>query len=217
MRSTLQGARSRSPWANTSACHAPIAASTSSGGWTPPAFSISATTPWMTSSRARRVPSPQLIGTPERATLDLNTLSERGVNIVGRLVGVNDGVAQFSGSLRNHCAMADLKLTRLLDTIDAWVARGGNCGTASAPERFAATRVDETPRLSLDLANQRIGTVIWATGFRPDYSWLQVPARSTARDSLLHDGGVAARTRAVRARIAFHAQTEVVLHSRRRR
>src|SRR6516164_10394892 len=57
--------------------------------------------------RARRVPSPQLIGTPERATLDLNTLTRRGVEIVGRLVGVRDNKAQFSGSLRNHCAMAD--------------------------------------------------------------------------------------------------------------
>jgi putative flavoprotein involved in K+ transport len=140
--------------------------------------------------RARRVPSPQLVGSPERATLDLNTLTERGVNIVGRLVGVNEGVAQFSGSLSNHCAMADLKLTRLLDTIDGWVARGGNCGAASAPERFAATRVEERPRLTLDLEDQRIGTVLWATGSRPDYSWLQVPALDR-KGQLLHEGGVA--------------------------
>ena len=90
--------------------------------------------------RARRVPSPQLIGTPQRATLDLNALSERGVGIVGRLVGISDGKAQFSGSLSNHCAMADLKLTRLLDTIDAWVERAGEM-RACPPERFAATRV----------------------------------------------------------------------------
>jgi len=141
--------------------------------------------------RARRVPSPQLIGSPERATLDLNTLTERGVEIVGRFVGVNDGVAQFSGSLRNHCAMADLKLTRLLDTIDGWVARGRNYGAVAAPERFAATRVDEKPRLSLDLNKQRIGTVIWATGFRPDYSWLQVPPALDRKGHLLHEGGVA--------------------------
>src|SRR4029450_13046774 len=69
--------------------------------------------------RARRVPSPQLVGTPERASLDLNALQDRGVRLVGRLVGIARGTAQFSGSLRNHCAMADLKLTRLLDRIDA--------------------------------------------------------------------------------------------------
>jgi len=139
--------------------------------------------------RARRVPSPQLIGSPGRETLDLNALTERGVNIVGRLVGVRDGVAQFSGSLRNHCAMADLKLTRLLDTLDGWAVRNGGA-EIPAPERFAATRVDENPSLTLDLVRERVGSVIWATGFRPDYSWLQVPALDR-KGQLIHDGGVA--------------------------
>jgi putative flavoprotein involved in K+ transport len=142
------------------------------------------------SVRARRVPSPQLVGTRERATLDLNLLRERGVNIVGRLVGVRDGVAQFSGSLRNHCAMADLKLTRLLDTIDAWIAGHGGCALA-ASERFEATYVEDKPRLALDLKRPQIGTVIWATGSRPDYSWLQVPALDR-KGQLRHDGGVVA-------------------------
>jgi putative flavoprotein involved in K+ transport len=139
--------------------------------------------------RARRVPSPQLIGTPQRATLDLNTLTESGVDIVGRLVGINDGKAQFSGSLRNHCAMADLKLGRLLETIDAWAEQSGKSGEVAAPERFAATRVEDTPSLSLDLASGRIGTIIWATGFRPDYRWLDVPALDR-KGLLRHDGGI---------------------------
>jgi len=135
------------------------------------------------------VPSPQLIGTPQRATLDLNTLTESGVDIVGRLVGINDGKAQFSGSLRNHCAMADLKLGRLLETIDAWAEQSGKSGEVAAPERFAATRVEDTPSLSLDLASGRIGTIIWATGFRPDYRWLDVPALDR-KGLLRHDGGI---------------------------
>jgi putative flavoprotein involved in K+ transport len=138
--------------------------------------------------RARRVPSPQLTGT--RATLDLNLLRERGVNIVGRLVGVREGVAQFSGSLRNHCTMADLKLTRLLDAIDAWIAANGG-RTMAAPERFEPTHVEERPRLTLDLKTPQMGTVIWATGSRPDYSWLQVPALDR-KGQLRHDGGVVA-------------------------
>jgi putative flavoprotein involved in K+ transport len=139
--------------------------------------------------RARRVPSPQLIGTPQRSTLDLNMLTETGVDIVGRLVGINDGKAQFSGSLRNHCAMADLKLGRLLETIDAWAQHSGKSGEVAAPERFAATRVEDAPRLSLDLASGRIGTIIWATGFRPDYQWLHVPALDR-KGLLRHDGGI---------------------------
>jgi putative flavoprotein involved in K+ transport len=59
--------------------------------------------------RARHVPSPQLIGTPERATIDLNTLTARGVRVVGRLGRIHDGVAQFSGSIANICKLADLR------------------------------------------------------------------------------------------------------------
>jgi putative flavoprotein involved in K+ transport len=141
--------------------------------------------------RARRIPSPQLIGTPERSTLDLNSLTRRGVEIVGRLVGIDGNKARFSGSLRNHCAMADLKLTRLLDRIDAWAVQNGVHGAIGEAERFDATAVPETPRLELDLARSRIGTVIWAIGFRPDYSWLHVPAFD-AKGRLRHDGGVVA-------------------------
>ena len=65
--------------------------------------------------RARRLPSPQLVGTPERATIDLNSLRQAGVELVGRLAGLRDGKAQFSGSLANVCALADLKMNRLLD------------------------------------------------------------------------------------------------------
>jgi putative flavoprotein involved in K+ transport len=68
--------------------------------------------------RARHVPSPQLVGTPDHADLDLNTLTANGADLVGRIAAVSDGRASFSGSLRNVCNLADLKLSRLLDTID---------------------------------------------------------------------------------------------------
>ena len=139
-------------------------------------------------ARARRVPSPQLIGSPQRS-LDVNTLIERGVDIVGRFVGLSDGKAQFSGSLRNHCAMADLKLERLLQRIDTWAELNGKSAQVGPPERFAATRVADAPRLSLDLKRNRIGTLIWATGFKPDYGWLRVPAFDRKGD-LRHDGGI---------------------------
>ena len=70
--------------------------------------------------RARRVPSMQLGGSPERSSFDLNALTATGVTLVGRLAGLRDGRAQLSGSLRNKCDLADLKLGRLLDTIDEW-------------------------------------------------------------------------------------------------
>ncbi|MBI2754042.1 MAG: NAD(P)-binding domain-containing protein [Betaproteobacteria bacterium] len=141
--------------------------------------------------RARRVPSPQLVGTPERATLDLNVLRGEGadgVEVVGRLAGVRDGKAQFSGSLRNVCALADLKMNRLLASIDEWAERNGLAGVAGAAERYAATDVGASPRLSLALGKD-VRTVIWATGFRPDYSWLQVPVFDR-KGELKHDRGV---------------------------
>ena len=139
--------------------------------------------------RARNVPSLQLAGSDDRRTLDLNSLTAIGVKFVGRLAGINDGRALFSGSLRNQCALADLKMNRLLDTIDEWAAAHGLDSKVSAPQRFAATEVEASPPLGIDLKRGGIRTVIWATGFRPDYSWLDVPVLDR-KGRVRHDGGV---------------------------
>ncbi|MFO1271211.1 MAG: NAD(P)-binding domain-containing protein [Rubrivivax sp.] len=141
-------------------------------------------------ARARRLPSPQLVGTPERATLDLNVLRAEGVEVVGRLVGLRDGQALFSGGLRNTCALADLKLGRLLDTLDTFAAENGLDRTQAAPERFAPTVPAKAPRLMLPLGRE-IRTVVWATGWRPALSWLQLPVFDAA-GALRHDRGVLA-------------------------
>ena len=141
-------------------------------------------------NRARRVPSPQLIGTPERATLDLNSLTAQGVELVGRLSNIRNGQAQFSGSLRNACQLADLKMNRLLDGIDAWARQHGKEDEVARPERFEPTRIKESLRLDLDLNGGEIRTIVWATGFRPDYSWLDVPVLDR-KGNIRHDGGVA--------------------------
>ena len=142
-------------------------------------------------TRARRLPSPQLVGTRERSTLDLNTLNTMGVQIVGRLAAVRDGRALFSGGLRNLFALADLKLERLLDTFDAWARTTAREGDVDVPERFEPTRVPESSPLQLDLRSGRIRSIVWATGFRPDYGWLHVPVIDD-KGHLQHDGGVVA-------------------------
>jgi putative flavoprotein involved in K+ transport len=139
--------------------------------------------------RARNVPSAQLVGTPERMTLDLNTLRAMGVRLVGRLAAVRDGVAQFSGSLRNVCALADLKMGRLLDTIDDWAREHGRDAEVGPPYRPEPTEVDASPPLELDLRSGEISTILWATGYRPDYTWLDVPVLDR-KGRLRHDGGV---------------------------
>jgi putative flavoprotein involved in K+ transport len=139
--------------------------------------------------RARGLPSPQLIGTPERATLDLNVLRAAGVEIVGRLAAIRDGHALFSGGLRNQFALADLKMERLLATFDEWARSTTLDVEVGPPERFEPTRAPEAPRLSLDLRSGEIRSIVWATGFRPDYRWLEVPVLNR-KGELRHDGGV---------------------------
>jgi putative flavoprotein involved in K+ transport len=144
-------------------------------------------------NRARNVPSLQLAGYSDYRDVDLNALTALGVRLVGRLAGIRDGVAQFSGSLANVAALSDLKMNRLLGLIDDWAARneivGEMSGGVPPPQRFERTRVPAAPPLTLDLERGGIRSVIWATGFRPDYSWLDVPVLDR-KGRIRHDGGV---------------------------
>ena len=139
--------------------------------------------------RGRNIPSPQLVGTPDRATLDLNALTAQGVALVGRLGAIRDGVALFSGSLRNVCSLADLKLGRLLDRFDEWALGSGVDGDVDP----APPGADSSRRRAAALAGSPLGgdrnAIVWATGFRSDYSWLQVPVLDR-KGRLRHDGGV---------------------------
>jgi putative flavoprotein involved in K+ transport len=142
-------------------------------------------------NRARSVPSLQLAGYPDRRTLDLNWLRRIGVKLVGRLAGLRDGKLQFAGSLANKAALSDLKMNRVLESVDAWATANGLDAQVGPPERLEPTRVDAAPPLSLDLKRGEIRTIVWATGYRPDYSWLHVPVIDH-KGRLRHDGGIVA-------------------------
>ena len=139
-------------------------------------------------ARARRLPSLQLVGSPEQRDLDLNTAAANGVNPVGRLAGIRAGRAQFSGSFANMCTSADLKQNRLLDEIDEYAASHGLDAEIGPTWRPAPTSVGR-PALELDLRS--VGSVVWATGFRPTYPWLD-ESLVDSRGRLVHDGGVLA-------------------------
>jgi putative flavoprotein involved in K+ transport len=140
-------------------------------------------------TRARHLPSPQLTGTGHAAITDLNSLTGQGVRIVGRLGRITDGNAQFSGSLSNVCKLADLKMNRFLNRSDQWAAESGLDDELPPTHRFDPTYVDPRTPLELDLTTGQITAIIWATGFRPDHAWLDVPAFDPA-GRLRHDGGV---------------------------
>lgn len=140
--------------------------------------------------RARHLPSTQLVGTPERTDLDLNSLSRQGVRLAGRLAGVTGRTLQFSGSLKNVAKLADLKERRLLEFFDEWATQQGIDDQVGPVERFAPTRIEQNPPLTLDLTAEGIRTVVWATGYLPDYSWLDVDGVLDRKGQLRHDGGV---------------------------
>ncbi len=134
-------------------------------------------------ARARRQPSPQLVGTPERVTLDLNALSALGVELVGRLAVVRDGRALFSGGLRNVFSLADLKMNRLLGTFDEWALTSGRDGEFLAPERPAPTRAPASARLQLDLTSGEVSGGRLGDRLPPRLRVARRPGDSTRRAS----------------------------------
>ncbi|MFK7917161.1 MAG: NAD(P)-binding domain-containing protein [Ilumatobacter sp.] len=134
----------------------------------------------------RRRPSMQLVGSADRRNLDLNTLGEHGANIVGRFVEVRDGLACFDDSLAATTAAADHAMFDLLTDIEKFIAHSGLGAELAEPQLPARTCVG--PGIEpLDL--DRLGSVIWATGFRPHLPW--VDGRwLNERGAIVHDGGV---------------------------
>jgi putative flavoprotein involved in K+ transport len=139
--------------------------------------------------RGRSLPSPQLVGSVQRSTLDLNRLIDQGIKIRGRLAGFSESQAQFSGSLKNTCALADLKMDRLLNSIDDWITANDQNARFDPPVRYLRTKVEESPPLLMNLADNNIKTILWATGYRPDYSWLNLPIIDH-KGRIRHEGGI---------------------------
>jgi putative flavoprotein involved in K+ transport len=140
-------------------------------------------------ARARTAPSRPLIGHPSNCDIDLNILQDAGIEIVGRLSAISEGTAWFSGSLAHLCASADLKMHRLLDRIDAWLLAKGAAEVFPHQDRPAATRIPTEPRLSFSLQQERVSSIVWATGFEADHSWLNLPVFDR-KGRIQHDGGV---------------------------
>jgi putative flavoprotein involved in K+ transport len=121
---------------------------------------------------ARRAPSLQLSGRGRPVGLD--ALAAGGVRLAGRLVAADGRRLSFADDLPATTGAAQARLERLLRTIDAHVTHSGGeeCASpADPPPPFTAPAGPAT----LDLRRAGIGTVIWATGYRPAYPWLRVP------------------------------------------
>jgi len=134
-------------------------------------------------ARTDREPSLQLTG-DDRA-VDLAALRDRGVRLAGRFVDLHGGVARFADDLTDTVAAADIRMRRVLSTIDRYA--GGLSGVPNEDPPRPVT-VPRGPS-RLDLGRAGIGAVVWATGSRPSYPWLAVPVLDTA-GRLRHRRGV---------------------------
>ena len=139
-------------------------------------------------ARARAEGALQLIGRDDHRDVDLPALQRLGVHLAGRLVGADGNRVHFAPDLRASTAAADERLTRLLVRIDDHITRSGLDAEVLRPPTPTAVRPDG--RLTrLDLRREGVGAVLWATGYRRPYPWLQVPVLDGAGE-IRHRRGV---------------------------
>jgi putative flavoprotein involved in K+ transport len=132
---------------------------------------------------ARRENSLQLVGHQDPQVrdrdLDLRSLHERGVRLLGRLDGVEGTVASFAVDLADRVAEADRRMHHFLDAVDCYLERVSPADEALPVVRPCPLEVTD-PATRLNLATENIRTVLVAAGYRPHHSWLSVPV--LARD-----------------------------------
>lgn len=133
---------------------------------------------------ARRQPLAQLAGRPDRSDVDLSTLQQQGVALFGRFAGAEPGRINFADDLAANVACAEARQQRLLARIDAYAGTSVEAG-----HDIKLVDLTGCPKHSLSVRNDRIGTIIWATGYRTDFSW--VDAHVVRSDGqLIHRDGV---------------------------
>ena len=126
------------------------------------------------SARAPFEPSFQVAGRPDRRTVDLASLQSNGVRLVGRVSAADGNQVRLSRDLPDLLADADRRLRRLLAAVDAHIDAAGNGRDHPPSSSFARVAVPSKVE-SLDLRRAGIRTVVWATGHRRAYPWLDAP------------------------------------------
>ncbi|MDN0077643.1 NAD(P)/FAD-dependent oxidoreductase [Crenobacter sp. SG2303] len=111
-------------------------------------------------------------------TVDFRSLANQGITLVGMTKSFNNGEVTFQSDLASNIAHGDENYLSLLDAADAYIERNG----LDLPEEPEARNILPDPEcltnpiLELDLAEAGITSIVWATGFAVDYSWLKVNA-----------------------------------------
>ncbi|OIQ31269.1 MAG: FAD-dependent oxidoreductase [Alphaproteobacteria bacterium MedPE-SWcel] len=111
-------------------------------------------------------------------TIDFRELAAQGMTLVGRTNGYTEGKVTFGADLAANITAGDADHLSVLDAADAYIERNG----LDLPQDPNARRKRPDPDcvahplVDLDLQAAGIKSVIWATGFGQDYSWLNVDA-----------------------------------------
>jgi putative flavoprotein involved in K+ transport len=123
--------------------------------------------------------------------IDLRQRAREGMRLYGRLAGAGGGKVHFAGDLRHNLDQADAVAESIKTTIDKLIAERG----LAAPEEARYVPVwepaAETP--TLDLGSTAITSVVWSTGFRADYRWIEVPIFDGRGYPVHHRGVTTAR------------------------
>ncbi|MCK8686869.1 flavin-containing monooxygenase [Pseudomonas umsongensis] len=111
-------------------------------------------------------------------TVDFRGLAHAGMVLVGLTQSFNGSVATFQPNLAENLARGDENYLALLDAADAYIERNGLDLPEEPEARHTFPEPDcvTQPILELDLAKAGVTSIIWATGFAVDYSWLKVDA-----------------------------------------
>jgi len=133
-------------------------------------------------------PALPLDGREGGRTVDLGVLAAAGVRSAGRLEGFAGGHALFGSGLAADIAGADESLYRLLARIDDHIATRPDAHAFPPPERIPPTPA-AAPLRALDLAAEGISTIVWATGYRRHFPWLQIPEVIGDDGAIRHDRG----------------------------
>jgi putative flavoprotein involved in K+ transport len=125
---------------------------------------------------ARREANHYVTGRDGGRDIDLRQFATEGMRLHGRLEAVDAGRLHFAGDLEMRIDAADATSERIKDTIDRWI--DGQGLDAPAEERYVpvwAPPYGDGAHV-LGLEDEAITSVVWATGFRSDWSWVDVPA-----------------------------------------
>lgn len=123
------------------------------------------------SPAARLLGNPQLTGHGGGHDLNFRTLHAQGVELVGRFLGVEGTALRFADDLAASVDFGDERWAELRAYIDAYCARSGT----PVPAYPIPPPMRIETRTELDIVRDEIGTVIWTSGYRPNYDWVRFP------------------------------------------